>query len=65
MDPRREKITENVKVWLPESMLRDAQDAALEEDRSVSELIRRALSVYLYGRLGQSRIPAHVANQGE
>jgi hypothetical protein len=38
VDPRREKITENVKVWLPESMLRDAQDAALEEDRSVSEL---------------------------
>jgi len=38
VDPRLEKITENVKVWLPKSMLRNAQDAALEEDRSVSEL---------------------------
>lgn len=46
---REEKLTEQIKLLLPESMLRELQDLALIQDRSVSEYIRHVLSLHLYG----------------
>jgi hypothetical protein len=50
-----EKITEAIKLHLPESMVRDIQDAAMADDRKVSEFIRHVLGLHLYGVKG---IPA-------
>ena len=47
-----EKITEQIKLHLPESMLRDVQDAAMTDDRKVSEWIRHVLGLHLYGLKG-------------
>lgn len=47
-----EKITERIPLHLPESMLRDVQDAAMADDRKVSEWIRHVLSLHLYGLKG-------------
>ena len=47
-----EKITEQIKLHLPESMLRDVQDAAMTDDRKVSEWIRHVLALHLYGLKG-------------
>jgi hypothetical protein len=47
-----EKITEQIKLHLPESMLRDVQDAAMADDRKVSEWIRHVLALHLYGLKG-------------
>jgi hypothetical protein len=47
-----EKITEQIKLHLPESMLRDVQDAAMADDRKVSEFIRHVVALYLYGLKG-------------
>jgi len=44
-----EKLTEQVKLLMAEGMLRDCQDVALAQDRSVSDFIRHALAAYLYG----------------
>jgi len=60
-----EKITEAVKLHLNESLLRAVQDAALDQDRSVSEFIRHALTVYLYGTVGAHLAPGQGANRGE
>lgn len=46
---RNEKLTEQIKLLLPESMLRELQDLALVHDRSVSEYIRHVLGLHLYG----------------
>lgn len=45
-----EKLTEQVKLLLPETMLRDLRATALTDDRSVSEYIRHVLRLHLYGR---------------
>jgi hypothetical protein len=48
----QEKITEQIKLHLPESMKRDLQDAAMADDRKVSDYIRHVLSNHLYGIKG-------------
>jgi len=60
-----EKITEAVKLHLNESLLRAVQDAALDQDRSVSEFIRHALLIHLYGTLGARQVPGQGAIRGE
>lgn len=50
----QEKITEAVKLHLPESMKRDIQDAAMADDRKVSDYIRHVLSLHLYGIRGMA-----------
>lgn len=52
-----EKITEHVKLHLPESLLRDVQDAAMKDDRKVSEYVRHVLSLHLYGTKGSHQQP--------
>lgn len=47
-----EKITEQIKLHLPETMLRDVQDAAMADDRKVSEWVRHVLGLHLYGVKG-------------
>ncbi len=47
--PREEKLTEQLKLLLPETMLRELQDLALLHDRSVSEYIRHILGLHIYG----------------
>lgn len=47
-----EKVTEAVKLHLPGRLKRDVQDAAMKDDRKVSEFIRHVLALYLYGRRG-------------
>lgn len=47
--PAPEKLTEQVKLTLCESMLRELQDLALIHDRSVSEYIRHVLTIHLHG----------------
>lgn len=47
--PKREKNDVAVKLWLPESLYRDLQDLAAEQEQSLSEHIRRALEVCAYG----------------
>jgi hypothetical protein len=47
--PKAEKLTEQVKLNLCESMLREIQDLALHRDQSVSEYIRHVLRMHLYG----------------
>lgn len=49
-----EKITEQIKLHLPESMKRDVQDAAMADDRKVSDYIRHVLSIHLYGIKGMA-----------
>ena len=49
---RKEKATKIVTLHLPETLMLSVQDAAMDQDRSVSEFIRHALSFYLYGMLG-------------
>ena len=44
-----EKITEAIKLHLPESMKRDIQDHAMADDRKVSDWIRHVLFMHLYG----------------
>jgi hypothetical protein len=61
-----EKITEAIKLHLPESMLRDVQDAAMADDRKVSEFIRHVLALHLYGLKGMpSPCGCNGANRGE
>lgn len=47
-----EKITESIKLHLPERMKRDVQDAAMVDDRKVSDWIRHVLAHHLYGMKG-------------
>jgi len=47
-----EKITEQLKLHLPESLKRAIQDAAMADDRSVSEYIRHVLTLHVYGIRG-------------
>lgn len=49
-----EKITEAVKLHLPESMKRDIQDACMADDRKVSDWIRHVLALHLYGIRGMA-----------
>lgn len=43
------KRIKQIKVMLDEQMVRDLQDLALEEDRTVSDLVRRLCALHLYG----------------
>lgn len=44
-----EKKISEVTVRLSDTIKRDAQDVAAFEDRTLSDVIRRALELYLYG----------------
>jgi|GEM_PF-6962081 len=44
-----------IKFFAPESMLKDLQEKAHSEDRSLSEIVRHALSIYLYGIVGTGK----------
>ncbi len=44
-----EKLTEQIKLLMSSGMLRDCQDVALQQDRSVSDFIRHVVGLYLYG----------------
>jgi hypothetical protein len=48
----QEKITESLKLHLGEGMKRDLQDAAMREDRKVSDYVRHVLALHLYGICG-------------
>jgi hypothetical protein len=43
-----EKITERIDLHLPLTMKHDIQDAAMAEDRKVSDYIRHVLACHLY-----------------
>lgn len=45
-----EKCLESIRVHLPESLKRDLQDMAMQQDRALSEMIRYALEDWLYGQ---------------
>lgn len=45
---KMEKVTESIKLHLPERMKRDVQDAAMFDDRKVSDWIRHVLAQHLY-----------------
>ena len=45
------KSTEAIKLHLPDQLKRDIQDAAMADDRKVSEWIRHVLALHLYGVL--------------
>lgn len=47
-----DKITESLKIHLPDQLKHDIQDQAMVEDRSVSDWVRRACEVHLYGIVG-------------
>jgi hypothetical protein len=49
-----EKVTESIKVHLPEKLKRDIQDQAMVEDRTASDWIRRTCELHLYGIVGCS-----------
>jgi hypothetical protein len=49
---RMNKATEAIKLHLPERLKRDIQDAAMADDRKVSEWIRHVLALHLYGVKG-------------
>lgn len=64
----QEKITEAIKLHLPETMKRDIQDAAMSDDRKVSDWIRHVLALHLYGLMNiKDRDGAEVngSNRGE
>lgn len=44
-----EKLMDNVKVHLGESLKRDLQDLAMADDRKVSDYIRMVLEYHVYG----------------
>lgn len=44
-----EKNLESIRLNLPEQLKKDLQDLAAQEDRAVSETIRRILEDRLYG----------------
>ena len=46
------KSSEAIKLHLPERLKRDIQDAAMADDRKVSEWIRHVLALHLYGVKG-------------
>ena len=60
----REKMTEQLKIHLPESLIRDIQDEAMDQDRSVSEFVRHVLATYLYGSIGQRNRQDQGATRG-
>lgn len=60
----KEKITESLKLHIPESMLRDIQDASLREDRAVSEWIRHILSIHLYGVISNGSLRGEEGRNG-
>lgn len=47
--PLSQKCLESIKLHLPETLKRDLQDLAMQEDRPVSEYIRVALVQHVYG----------------
>lgn len=53
---KMEKVTESIKLHLPERMKRDVQDAAMTDDRKVSDWIRHVLAQYLYGMKGSREL---------
>ena len=44
-----EKCISEVTLRITETLKRDLQDIAMHEDRSLSDVIRIALEIYLYG----------------
>jgi len=48
-----EKITESLKIHLPDYLKHDIQDQAMVEDRSVSDWARRVFELHLYGTVGR------------
>lgn len=59
-----EKVTESIKLHLPERLKRDVQDAAMVDDRKVSEWIRHVLALHLYGRRGNNADHADAGDSG-
>jgi hypothetical protein len=51
------KSSEAIKLHLPERLKRDIQDAAMNDDRKVSEWIRHVLALHLYGVVGSKPDP--------
>lgn len=64
-EARMDKITEAIKLHLSESMKRDLQDAAMSDDRKVSDYIRHVLAQHLYGIKGTILADGNGAIQGE
>lgn len=55
--PLSQKCLESIKLHLPDTLKRDLQDLAMQEDRPVSEYIRVILVQHVYGakaKLSQS-----------
>lgn len=55
-----EKLTEQIKLTVSETMLRDIQDLAMHDDRLVAEYIRHILQLHIYGH---ARIVRERANK--
>ena len=53
--PNKEKCLESLHVHTGETLKRDLQDIAMQQDRSVGELIRAVLEQYAYGAVAKLR----------
>ncbi len=47
--PNKEKCIESIHVHTGETLKRDLQDLAMQQDRTVGELIRVVLEYHVYG----------------
>ena len=52
-----EKKTEQVTLWLPESLKIDLMHLAADDDRKLSDYITHALSLHCYGKVKCDCIP--------
>ena len=58
----KQKCLESLHVHTSETLKRDLQDIAMQQDRSVGELIRAVLEQYAYGAVAKLR-PFNAADQ--
>ena len=59
--PLIQKCLESIKLHLPETLKRDLQDLAMQEDRPVSEYIRVVLAQHVYG--AKTKLPTTSAEE--
>lgn len=59
-----EKKVSEMTIRLSDTLKRDAQDVAMYEDRKLSDIVRIALEVYIYGHKHRVDVACSKGNSG-
>lgn len=60
-----EKKTEQITIWLPESLKVDLMHMAADGDRKLSDYIRHALILHAYGHSRAAQAECEAVNSGD